>query len=193
MTQQLVGRHLLAAAGLAGMLSVVLPAAADVAADCFDGTESFACALNRVNDARELDRLLKPILQRHGWSSGCYEVMYIQSDPGDSDAISLILNGPKRGVAPNCRTPTVARVPLERVKQIQRAGGGLQDVMRETSERTIKRRKETAATEKEMHEVADELRKVLLSSPRALRTRLLRNTNTLSIGSGFGGFEVPLP
>ena len=75
---------------------------AAVSRDCFYGELSITCALNRVDEAKDIDRLLRPILERRNWNWGCYEVQYIRGDDGRPDIILVSVNGIRSAKPPMC-------------------------------------------------------------------------------------------
>ncbi len=84
------------------LLLVAAPAKAEVSPDCFAGTLSFTCAVNRVDEAKDVDKLAKPIFERRGWDWACYEVQYIRGDDGRPDTIMVSVNGIRGGRPPTC-------------------------------------------------------------------------------------------
>jgi hypothetical protein len=96
-------RHALPAALVAMLLLGVVPTArAEVSQDCFAGNLSVTCALNRVDEAKDVDKLAAPVFERRGWNWSCYEVQYIRGDNGGPDTILISVNGVRGGGPPSC-------------------------------------------------------------------------------------------
>jgi hypothetical protein len=86
------------------MLLVSAPAFADVSPDCFAGELSITCALNRVDEAKDVDKLAMAIFERRRWNWSCYEVQYIRGDAGGPDTLVVSVNGVRGGRPPTCGT-----------------------------------------------------------------------------------------
>jgi hypothetical protein len=89
---------------IALLLGTVPSVQAEVSADCFAGDLSVTCALSRVDEAKDVDKLAAPVFERHGWNSSCYEVQYIRGDAGGADEIVVSVNGVRGGRPPTCGT-----------------------------------------------------------------------------------------
>lgn len=98
-------RHALSAALVATvLLGSVSTAHAEVSNDCFAGDLSVTCAMNRVDVAKDVDKLAAPIFERRGWNWSCYEVQYIRGDAGGPDTLVVSVNGVRGGRPPTCGT-----------------------------------------------------------------------------------------
>lgn len=84
------------------VLAMLGSARAAVSPDCFYGDMSVTCALNRVDEAKDLDKLARPIFERRGWDWSCYEVQYVRGDGGKPDTILVSVNGVRGGWPPSC-------------------------------------------------------------------------------------------
>ena len=134
---------------------------ADVHRDCFAGQWSLTCRTDRVSDAKMLDETIASTIARTGWQRGCYEVEYIRGDAGGPDAILIVLHGRKGGSAPACRNPPYE--PDEKKAAAQAAGSAL------------------------LQRLGQELKKAILAAEPQLRSRLLKNTDAIEMGDGWGG------
>ena len=98
-------RHVRSAALLVMILLGSVPTVhAEVSKDCFAGELSITCAMNRVDEAKDVDKLAAPIFERRGWNWSCYEVQYIRGDAGAPDTIVVNVNGVRGGRPPICGT-----------------------------------------------------------------------------------------
>jgi hypothetical protein len=165
-----------------------------VDSDCFWGKESIACALDRVDDAKVADTLVEPVLAKAGWKHGCYRVLFIKGDNGGPDTLLVAVDGPRGGSAPGCTTPVVEGLTPAETKRILDRGGTFQDVMKATSEKSIRKGEAEAATEGQLRDIGLAIKKAILASPEPTKSRLLRKTRQLVLGSGYGAeYRVSLP
>lgn len=104
----MIPRRLLIAPCALSLLLAPQIAKARVDPDCFTGEWSFTCAVNRVDEAKEADKLFGPVLERRGWNWGCYAVQYVKGDGGGRDTLLVIVHGRKGSTPPACTTPSRA-------------------------------------------------------------------------------------
>lgn len=173
---------------VAAGLCIATSALADVSPDCFaeEMREVSLCAQNRIEDAEAADRLLAPVIARHGWSRGCYELQYVAGDNGGPDTLLISIHGARGGSAPACRSIRAVALSAGEVRQIQDRGGTFDDAVKATARKSLRRGRATAATEDEVRSIGRDIKRALLTSTAAVRARLLRHTRQISLGNGYG-------
>jgi hypothetical protein len=132
-------------------------ATADVHPDCFDAEWGVTCFKDRVEDAKLIDAVLAPALARLGWERACYLVQYVKGDNGGPDLILVSVQGAMHEHAPTCTRLSLPGDPRER--------------SRGTGSRELRR-------------IAERLKKALLDSPKAVRTKTLRNLREITVVDG---------
>jgi hypothetical protein len=162
-------------------------ARADVDPDCFETEFSITCHKDRVGDATLLDQLAQPILAAAGWSRGCYRVSYVKGDKGRPDSVVVGVDGLKGSSVPACQRIDQAALTDAEARSIQRQGGGQKELMKAISDKTVAKGKKESASSAELMALGRSLKKAVLAADPDVRSRLLRKTNQIVLGSGFGG------
>lgn len=169
-------------------------AAAAVDPDCFDREFGFICHKGRVEDAKVADELVAPVLARAGWVRGCYRVQYVKGDAGRLDVLLVGVDGRRGAMAPGCKQIEPAKLTVAEAREIQRRGGGMQELMKAIGDRTNAKGARESATSAELLEIGKAIKKSILAADTATKSRLLRDTRQISLGSGYGGeATIPLP
>jgi hypothetical protein len=176
------------------ILTVSAHAMADVDPDCFAGELSVTCSLNRVDEAKDADKLFRPVLEKLGWDWSCYRVQYIHGDNGGPDTLSVVIFGPKGSKAPECIVGATPKLEPEVQRDLEARGAGVDEAIQALSKQARKEGAAKAANKAQLKKIGVELKKVIAKASDALREEILRKADKLSLGSGYGDdFDLPLP
>ena len=130
------------------------------------------------------------MLAKAGWAHGCYRVLITRGDDGGAGTLLVLIDGSKGAPESTCQVPVVEGLSADEVGSIRGDGGGLQDMVSATAEKSAKKGAATAATPDQVKEIGRALT-AILAAPSPTRSRLLRSVKRLSVGNGYGADVDP--
>jgi len=167
---------------------------AEVDPDCRAGADAFVCAPERLEDASIADRIAQPVLANAGWAHGCYRVLITSGDDGGAGTLLVLIDGSKGAPESTCQVPVVEGLAADEVGSTRTRGGGLQDAVSATAQKSAKKGAASAATPDQVKQIGRALKAAILAAPSPTRSRLLRSVKRLSVGNGYGAdVDLSLP
>jgi hypothetical protein len=98
------------------------------------------------------------------------------------------------GTVPACLDLQAGEQTPAEAKEIYAKEGRQQEMMQAIAAKTIAKGERESATAAQLQDIGKAIKRAILAADSASKTRLLRNTRQISLGSGYGTeATIPLP